>query len=81
MKTPHIIAICLTIYLSVFTNGCWNAVNAGINKYEFSTPKEEKIENPILQNDLPQLFIIPTPELQDTEPTEDNSKPKIFANN
>lgn len=80
-KTNQIIILCLTIYLSVFTHGCWKAVDSTINNYEYH-PEPEQIENPVPKLNLPELFIIPTPQLQNEEvPKLEDSTPKTFASN
>lgn len=81
MKRTDVVMICLTLYLMVFTHGCWNTVNSSLNLFDRlpSATPVEKIEKPILQEELPQLFIIPTPQLQEHEVTADDGKPNLFA--
>lgn len=83
MKTTNLIIVCLTIYLCIFTHGCWNTVNNTLNHLDCSIPKLEQtvIEKPIIKEDLPQLFIIPTPQLQEQEIPVEEENPKTFAHN
>jgi hypothetical protein len=54
-----------------------------LNHLDCSIPKLEQtvIEKPIIKEDLPQLFIIPTPQLQEQEIPVEEENPKTFAHN